>query len=63
MITLSVIIALWGIISTYRLYKIARKKQQPLHPYEGTIMDAMGFQFGLSLIATWICILCLMYMP
>jgi hypothetical protein len=63
MITLSIILTLWGIISIYRLHNIAKKKQQPFHPYEGTLMDAFGFYVGIAIMVVWICVLCIMYMP
>jgi hypothetical protein len=63
MITLSIILTLWGIISIYRLYKIAKKKQEPFHPYEGTVMDALGFFVGISIVICWVFYLCIFYLP
>jgi hypothetical protein len=63
MITLSIILFIWGIISIYRLHKIAKKNQEPFHPYEGTLMDAFGFYVGIAIMVVWICVLCIMYMP
>jgi hypothetical protein len=63
MITLSIILTLWGIISIYRLYKIAKKNDSFFNPYEGTLMDAFGFYVGIAIMVVWICVLCIMYMP
>jgi hypothetical protein len=63
MITLSIILALWGIISIYRLYKIAKKNDSFFNPYEGTIMDAFGCYVGIAIMVVWIFALCIKYLP
>ena len=63
MITLSIILTLWGIISIYRLHNIAKKNQEPFHPYEGTLMDTMGFFVGISTMVCWIFYVCITYLP
>jgi hypothetical protein len=50
MITLSIILTLWGIISIYRLHRIAKKNKSSFNPYEGTIIDAFGFYVGIFIM-------------
>ena len=63
MITLSIILSLWGIISTYRLYKIAKKNQDFFNPYEGTFLDTFGFYVGIAVMVGWFLHLCIFYLP
>lgn len=52
-----------GIISIYRLYKIAKKNDSFFNPYEGTIMDAFGCYVGIAIMVVWIFALCIKYLP
>ena len=63
MITLSIILSIWGIISTYRLDKIAKKIQQPFNPFEGTFLDVFGFFVGIAVMVGWFLYLCIFYLP
>jgi hypothetical protein len=63
MITLSAILILWGIISIYRIHNITKKYKEPFNPYEGTIMDTLGFYVGISTMVLWIFVLCIIYLP
>lgn len=63
MITLSIILAIWCIISTYRLYKIAKKNNDMFNPYEGTLLDTIGFYLGWGILVVWIMYLCIKYLP
>ena len=63
MITLSIILTLWGIISIYRLHRIAKKNDSFFNPYEGTIMDTFGFYLGTAIMVCWILYMCIKYLP
>ena len=63
MITLSIILAIWGIISIYRLHRIAKKNNSLFNPYEGRLMDTFGFYLGTAVIVVWIIALCINYLP
>jgi len=63
MITLSAMLFIWGIISIYRINKIAKKNKDFFNPYEGTIMDAIGFYFGITITVIWLFIIFITYLP
>jgi hypothetical protein len=63
MITLSIILSIWGIISIYRLNRIAKKNDSFFNPYEGTLMDTFGFYVGVAIMVVWIFALCIKYLP
>jgi len=63
MYTISVILALWGLFSTYRINKICKKQKESFDPSEGTLLDLTGFCFGWGSIALLVCYFIVEYLP
>ena len=63
MYTVLTILALWGLISTYRIYKTCKKQKENFDPAEGTLLDLTGFCFGWAAIALSVCGLIVEYLP
>ena len=63
MITLSIILILWGIYSTYKIYKICEKKDKPFNPFDAGLIDYLGFIIGLLVLLTWVVVLTIIYLP
>lgn len=63
MITLSIIIILWGLYSTYKTYQICEKKDEPFNLFEGSYINFIGFLFGLAVLLTWVLRLTITYLP
>jgi hypothetical protein len=47
MLTLLGILGMIGIISTYRLYKSCKKQNIPFNPLDESLIDYLGFCFGI----------------
>lgn len=63
MITLSILLVLWGIYSTYRIDKICKEQDEPFNIFEGGFLNAIGFVFGWGTFNCWIVVFCLNYLP
>jgi hypothetical protein len=63
MITISVLLILWGIYSTYRIDKICKEQDEPFNILEGGFINAIGFVFGWGTLVCWVLALCLYYLP
>jgi hypothetical protein len=59
MITTIVLIIIWFIISCYRIYK----KDKDFNPFNGTILDYLGWFFGMITIPSLLLYLLLKYAP
>lgn len=63
MITLSLIILIWGVISTYRIYKECKTKNKSFNPFEKSLIDYMGFIIALSILIIWVLMLSVLLLP
>jgi hypothetical protein len=63
MITISILLILWGIISTYKINKICKEQDEPFNPYEGGYINAIGFVFGWGTLICWVWVFFLYYLP
>jgi hypothetical protein len=63
MITLTLILIIWGFTSIIRLYKICKDKGVPFNPFEGTLMDWLGFLIGVVGGGIATILLILKYLP
>jgi hypothetical protein len=63
MITLSILIILWGIISTYRIDKICKEKNVGFNPFEGRFVDFGGYVVGLSVLVVCVIFLSVVFFP
>jgi len=53
MITLLGILVVIGIISTYRIYKSCKKQDIPFNPLDGSLIEWLGFGFGVLFPFIW----------
>jgi hypothetical protein len=63
MITLSILIILWGIISTYKIHRICKNNDESFNPYEGGIFYYLGFIIGLAVLVVWTIYLSITFLP
>lgn len=63
MITISILLILWGIYSTYRTNKICKEQDEPFNLYKGGFINAIGFLFGWGTLICWVLAFCLYYLP
>ena len=63
MITLTLILIIWGFTSISRLHKICKDKEIPFDPFEGTLMDWLGFLIGVVGGGIATILLILKYLP
>jgi hypothetical protein len=64
MITLSVLIAIWGCISIYRIHKVCKEQDIPFNPFEvSTESDYLGVILFLAGGITVLILAILIYLP
>ena len=67
MITLFALVILWGIFSTYRIYKKCKSMGVDFDPFEGTFEEYMGVIMGSiiggSVLVGFLLYLIIIYLP
>ena len=63
MYTLLTILAMWGLISTYRIHKTCQKKTTSFNVAEGNFVDFSGFCYGWAAIILLVMHLMFEYLP
>ena len=46
MITISLILIIWGAFATHRINKLCKKKNVEFNPFEGNLIEFMGVYIG-----------------
>jgi hypothetical protein len=64
MITVSIILLLWGVFSVYKIYKYCKKNNIPFtlldfDPYDGNILIYIGALVGIGVAVVWALVLCI----
>jgi hypothetical protein len=49
MITLTVLIVIWGSLSIYRIHKESKKEGVSFNPFYGSFIDYMGFMVSIAM--------------
>lgn len=62
MLTLTILILLWGVISTYRVYKKSGSWEE-WNPFNGGLLDFLGVILGLTMSLFTVIFICLNYLP
>jgi len=63
MITLSILLLIWGIVSYYRLNKTCKELDMDFDPFMGTMFDYCGFLVGVLVVVVYIIIGSICYLP
>ncbi len=63
MLTLSILIFIWGIISLYRTYKQCKRNDKPFSLMGESLIDFLGIIVSLSVLILWVALLSFLYLP
>ncbi len=63
MTTLTIVIILFALFSTYKIHQNCKKENIPFNPYETNIVYHFGFLIGVTTILSVIIILCIKHLP
>ena len=64
MITLAILITLWGIFSMYKIYQHNKKRGTPFDMYDAPLMYHVGAIVFISMVALFIFIyICCIFLP
>ena len=63
MITLAILSILWGLFSYYRINKRCKENGADFNPFNGTLVDFIGFMLGMSAGMLAIAAICIIHFP
>lgn len=63
MITLTVLVIVWGVISTFRIQRVCKEQKIRFNPYKASIPDYLGFCIPLLYVMVCIVCCCIFYLP
>jgi hypothetical protein len=63
MITLIVLILIWGVFSAYRINKICKEQGEYFNPFKGNVFEFIGFMIGISIAIIIIVVAAVFYLP